>query len=368
MVGDPEIDCKLAVGSVDNIVAHATIMESGDDLEAVIHGRPLGDDNRRVSVYYAIDEKVKVSFPVEDEIVTVKHAMGSWVAWPKDLIILPNEKPGVDQVSKKKRKRSELAVQMEEANVTLAELAPNLSGPYEMLCTAMKDGRELSSNIEPEVFGYICSSYIIGNDVVVIATMEKVTGNLIASYQRYLYSKLEAYRMVDMIAFVHPSQIGVVGCGTGTQRTENIAKRLATAKPGQVFMLPYNSGDHWTLTVVDPENDTVYFMDPVRRRIPCGDWAKIVKDAMVMANTAGKRNGRSSMIPKNLAGMPFQPSDKECGYYVMGYMRKIIEDKDTSRFVTKWDKRGSCKYTREYLDEVRNEWADFAVKKYVKEP
>lgn len=91
MVGDPEIDCKLAVGSVDNIVAHATIMESGDDPEAVIHGRPLGDDNRRVSVYYAIDEKAKVPFPVEDEIVTVKHAMGSWVAWPKDLIILPNE-------------------------------------------------------------------------------------------------------------------------------------------------------------------------------------------------------------------------------------------------------------------------------------
>lgn len=91
MVGDPEIDCKLVVGSVDNIVAHATIMESGDDPEAVIHGRPLGDDNRRVSVYYAIDEKAKVPFPVEDEIVTVKHAMGSWVAWPKDLIILPNE-------------------------------------------------------------------------------------------------------------------------------------------------------------------------------------------------------------------------------------------------------------------------------------
>ncbi|KAL6219638.1 hypothetical protein ACLB2K_007397 [Fragaria x ananassa] len=160
---------------------------------------------------------------------------------------------------------------MEEADVTLAELGPNLSGPYEMLCTTFKDGRELSSNIEPEVFGYICSSYITGNDVVVIATMEKVTGNLIASYQ----------------------------------------------------------SDHWTLTVVDPDNDTVYFMDP---------------------------------------GMPFQPSDKECGYYVMGYMRDIIEDKDTSRFVTKWDKRGSCKYTREYLDEVRNEWADFAVKKYVKEP
>lgn len=79
------------MGSVDNIVAHATIIESGDDLKAVIHGRPLGNDNRRISVYYAIDEKAKVPFPVEDEIVTVKHAMGSWVAWPKDLIILPNE-------------------------------------------------------------------------------------------------------------------------------------------------------------------------------------------------------------------------------------------------------------------------------------
>ncbi|KAL6183867.1 hypothetical protein ACLB2K_045277 [Fragaria x ananassa] len=290
-VGDPEIDCKLVVGSMDNIVAHATIMESGDDPKAVIHGRPLGDDNRCVSVYYAIDEKAKVPFPVEDEIVTVKHAMGSWVAWPKDLIILPNEKPGMDKVSKKKRKRPKLAVQMEEADVTLAELTPILSRSYETLCTTFKDGRELNSNIEPEIIGYICSNYITEKDVVVIATMKKVTGNLITSYQRYLYSKLEAYRMMHIVAFVHPSQIGAIGCGTGTQRTENIAQRLATAKPGQVFMLPYNSGDHWTLTIVDPNNDIVYFMDPVRRHISCGDWVKIVKHAMGMANTTRKMNG-----------------------------------------------------------------------------
>ncbi|XP_062021061.1 uncharacterized protein LOC133737549 [Rosa rugosa] len=81
-----ELGCQLALGYVENIVAYATVMEC-DDPSQTIHGAPLGDGNKRVSIYTALDEKPKVPFPVKDEIETVKQAMGSWVAWPKDLII-----------------------------------------------------------------------------------------------------------------------------------------------------------------------------------------------------------------------------------------------------------------------------------------
>jgi hypothetical protein len=59
---------------------------------------------------------------------------------------------------------------------------------------------------------------------------------------RYLYEKLTTYKMVDMVAFVDPSHIGAVGCGNGTTRAQHIKDRLVTAKPGQMFMLPFNSG------------------------------------------------------------------------------------------------------------------------------
>lgn len=58
---------------------------------------------------------------------------------------------------------------------------------------------------------------------------------------RYLYNVLTQCKMVDMVAFVDPASIGGKGCGNGTVRSQNIKQRLITAKPGQLFMLPYNA-------------------------------------------------------------------------------------------------------------------------------
>ena len=57
---------------------------------------------------------------------------------------------------------------------------------------------------------------------------------------RYLYEQMVAYKMVDMVAFVNPSLIGAKG--SGTVRAKHIRDRFVTAKPGQMFMLPFNSG------------------------------------------------------------------------------------------------------------------------------
>ncbi|PRQ34678.1 putative Ulp1 protease family catalytic domain-containing protein [Rosa chinensis] len=202
-----------------------------------------------------------------------------------------------------------------------------------MLCmwgeSAFRDGHTINFIMEPEVFGYSRKTFILGSDVRRLASMREVFGNCIAVYQRYLYDQLTAYKMVDMVAFVDPSRIGGKGGGNGTVRAQHIRDRLLTAKPGQIFMLPYNSG------------------------------------AFGMFNAERKKKGRSSVIWKNLAGIPPQPSNKECGYFVMRYMRDIIEDKDLSLFATKWERRGSSQYTQEDIDQLRNEWAKFVVKTYV---
>ncbi|KAM5552517.1 hypothetical protein ABKV19_027060, partial [Rosa sericea] len=86
-----EVECKLAIDSVEHIVACATVMAC-EDPSQLVHGTPLGDGNVRVSIYAALEEKAKVPFPVKDEIETVKQAMGSWVAWPKHLVIKSHAK------------------------------------------------------------------------------------------------------------------------------------------------------------------------------------------------------------------------------------------------------------------------------------
>lgn len=83
---------KLAIGSISNIVAHGKIDEVPvvKGCEPTLHGVRLGRLNARVSITHAIQGDVKIPFPVGDEIVTVQQAIGTFIAWPRELIVMGN--------------------------------------------------------------------------------------------------------------------------------------------------------------------------------------------------------------------------------------------------------------------------------------
>ena len=64
-------------------MAHATV----DATCKVLHGIPLSEDNARVSITRAIQGSAKIPFPIQDEITTVEEAVGTFIAWPRDLIL-----------------------------------------------------------------------------------------------------------------------------------------------------------------------------------------------------------------------------------------------------------------------------------------
>ncbi|CAL2228508.1 unnamed protein product [Prunus armeniaca] len=75
-----------------------------------------------------------------------------------------------------------------------------------------------------------------------------------------------------------------------------------------------------------------------------------------------KQSSRKSPIWKNLQGTPRQPTNVECGYYVMRFMRDIIHDPALA-FEKKFGKKKEpVVYTQEDIDEVRLEWAEFLTK------
>ncbi|KAL6557639.1 hypothetical protein OROMI_017989 [Orobanche minor] len=79
-----------------------------------------------------------------------------------------------------------------------------------------------------------------------------------------------------------------------------------------------------------------------------------------------RRTSLKAVEWKPITVVPHQPDDIQCGYYVMRYMRDIVEDKDQFNFVTKWSRRdGGLEYTQDKIDVVRNEWAKFIVSTYV---
>lgn len=74
---------ELAIGSPTNIVAYATV----DTKCQVLHGKQLEKENVRVSITRVLQGSEKIPFPIQDEIVTVEQAVGTYIAWPRNLIM-----------------------------------------------------------------------------------------------------------------------------------------------------------------------------------------------------------------------------------------------------------------------------------------
>lgn len=86
----------MAVDTVDNIVAIGRVMNLQVETSIqLIHGVPLGENHVRVTVIRAIEGDAFVPIPVRDEILTVDDAVGSCVAWPKDLVVTPAAKAAI---------------------------------------------------------------------------------------------------------------------------------------------------------------------------------------------------------------------------------------------------------------------------------
>ncbi|GAY55041.1 hypothetical protein CUMW_161370 [Citrus unshiu] len=79
--------CMLAMGSINNIVVKGTMLEKNDP-NSTVHGVPLVVTDVRVAVNIAIKGDAFLPRPVKDELVIVNHVIGSYVAWPKQFVIL----------------------------------------------------------------------------------------------------------------------------------------------------------------------------------------------------------------------------------------------------------------------------------------
>lgn len=56
-----------------------------------IHTVPLGESNVRVSVEVVIQKDAPLPIPIPDEMLIVGEAVGFFVAWPKNLVLVGDE-------------------------------------------------------------------------------------------------------------------------------------------------------------------------------------------------------------------------------------------------------------------------------------
>lgn len=74
--------------SVDNKVAFGRVIDD-EDMNKTIHGTPIHPKCFCVSVDGSINDNALVPVHVPGEIMKVSEAVGSHLAWPKDLVIFP---------------------------------------------------------------------------------------------------------------------------------------------------------------------------------------------------------------------------------------------------------------------------------------
>ncbi|XP_073047498.1 uncharacterized protein [Primulina eburnea] len=140
------------------------------------------------------------------------------------------------------------------------------------------------------------------------------------------------------------------------ERASVLAERLSVASTNQLVLVPHNVGYHWILTVIDPYKEMVYLLDSLSHRNRYDDWKYVVDMSVRLFNSNKERKGKKQAIWEVVKG-PRQPDSKQCGFYVMRFMRAMIEKNATSEKNSISSIFMKTEYSKEEIDEVRSEWA-----------
>ncbi|KAH6776554.1 hypothetical protein C2S52_014115 [Perilla frutescens var. hirtella] len=344
---------KLLYGDSKKLVAYGTIFVAG----AVLHSSPMPPDCFRVSIDEVVDESAELPFRVSDEIETVGSALGTHVAWPIHLVVeRQNETQDKKRIGKKLFERND-----QDTKINLSSLPPTLLALYFSFKGTSKD-ESICFMLDVELFGHEVKVHIfLKHDVIPFCKMDPISGNCISAYVWHLYRKMKENDSVCKFLFVNPF---VVAYGLKVEdRSRALSERLLLAASNQLVLVPCNVGGHWILTIFQVEKNQVFLMDPLCHRNKDTVWKSVVDIALsiVHANKGKKSKKANWEVIKG----PMQPNDKQCGYYVMRFMREIItgvENATSSTFQLSSLFKGVRTYSQAQLNEVREEWAECVIK------
>ncbi|XP_074374711.1 uncharacterized protein LOC141715128 [Apium graveolens] len=184
--------CKLAVGTLNNIVACAAIDKviNLDGGEQTIHGVRLGEENARVSITEVIQGDARIPFPIGDEILTVEQAIGTFIAWPRNLIVAgTNTASNVLAAPKKskikKTKKTYKVLKHVEPELTV-EMGANYPSALNRLWTwakvALAHGETVSFTLCKEAFGSTKKHVIYLSDIYAVCTGGEMSGSVICLF------------------------------------------------------------------------------------------------------------------------------------------------------------------------------------------
>ncbi|KAB2629166.1 ubiquitin-like-specific protease ESD4 [Pyrus ussuriensis x Pyrus communis] len=176
--------------------------------------------------------------------------------------------------------------------------------------------------MESDLFGNEHTIFIGRYDIIEFCYMAEISTICISIYIRQLLSILKKNNLDGLCEFIDPGRI--------------------SQKVVQLFMF---CRFHWLLAIIYPSNELIYYMDsPTLKMFKT---QKGIKDR--------KKNQLESSKGKEHC-CPLQEGIVEREYYVMKYMKEIIDDPNCS-IITNFKEKAI--YTQHEFDALRMQWDEY---------
>ncbi|KAA0059068.1 transposase [Cucumis melo var. makuwa] len=293
--------CQLSIGSINNIVAVATIGKG--------------------------------------KIETLNQALGNIIEWPRRLVSTINDK----------QEHSTRKDVVYPSNYTDVNGIIKLLNRHAM--NNMEDVDMIRIPMNELIFGSDKFVYLAREDLLHYCGMVEIGYMCILAYITCLLDKCDCAKNFFVI---DQSKISS-HIKDRDLRSRNLANQLEAVNLEQKVLIPYNTGFHWMLHVIDLCENCVYVLDSLR--------SKVNEDIHGIINVGLKTwqakhdLQRYRSTPKwRPVKCPRQLDSVGCGYYVQKYIHEIVHNSSTS--ITNLFNTKNA-YRQEEIDEIRTEWAAF---------
>ncbi|KAI5417001.1 hypothetical protein KIW84_041847 [Lathyrus oleraceus] len=391
--------CQLYLSSPTyRLVGKGKVHNTSGDL---LHHRPLPDGHLKVSVDVVLDKDALLPIPdIVSETTLLRDAIGSFVAWPLDLIFIDDETP-TKPASKDKgilRHNESVASQKEVFAQGSQQLSqkigsrqknkrdlPVTSLPkkgafvprYQISLETLVDSSDMATagairllDMEEDIFGYSCTETIGKEDLEHIFRHQELGVGVIHTYIRFLYDNFMRGndQLSNRFRFVSSSLVNkALICREPDSCREYLVKRFMASSTNNLYLWPYNSGCHWLLLAIDPLKEVVYFLNSID-----GEWTNY-PDMKQLVDTSIKvfRSQRQARVPRTKSSnitwikvqCPLQRNGIDCGYFVMRFMREIINMNQIEIPITYFDEYKCAHYTRLQLEQIKEELCQYFIEK-----
>ncbi|XP_074342737.1 uncharacterized protein LOC141680400 [Apium graveolens] len=256
--------CELALDCIENKVAFGTVFDDHEEMNVSVHGVPLKPGHVRVSVDGHIQPEASVPVPIPGEIEVVRQAVGSHVAWPRELIIYPT-------VAKKKKEvlqgQSKRKYELQKLQDDYRKMKLNKNAPkqykvlYKHAAVFMKaTGESIPISCDSDVFGTEKIIYILHENVKALLEFDMIGQAAISAYMALLQRLIKIERKNDdvvLYGFFDPGATFTLNKSFHSY----FVNRLKESSPYRMYFMPHNHNCHWILVII--WDGDIYILNPL---------------------------------------------------------------------------------------------------------